>query len=553
MAYSNEQIGLISKLKSIINDTGYEIQEEGLYEWKIEDWKKISNESEKYSPEFYAYGNKWRLLIYPNGSDGNNYEYISLFFTQVNRDNDCSVHIPVKLVFFVRSYYDYSNTHYETLPIQYYSVNNYDWGYTLLIKKAEINKYLNGYNKCVFGVYYTFYQYERAQFRNEIISTLYDETEKRNIISKCFYEWKIEDWKGLSKNETSQTFLSGGYQWKIQIYRKGYSTASKGYITIFLKCLNPGSNVINVNCNFYIRNYDNPECCYYNRITDATYQYNDNDCWGIIDFVEKTMLFNKNKRINKEIIENNRCAVGVYFQIYEEIDQYAINRDMYLMSNVLNQMRLVDNGNYQREIIERELREKIERELREKIERELREKIERELRVKIEREIREKIARENLNRTQPMNYIPYNPQYQQPTYYPPPSYAPPSYYQANPNPNPNSNAPIVNYPPPNVSPHPNASVVNYLPPNTSSNPNVPSAPTSLNPNQNVVYVNPYSPNLTPHQNASLVNYYPASTSAPIINSYTPSPPSNMSTDQKNTSLDDKKSSMDKKDSIDKKS
>jgi len=563
----------VDKFKRIYNDPGYEIQEEGLYEWKIEDWNQISKENEKYSPEFYVYGNKWSLLIHPNGNDKNNYEYISLYFVKVNKDNDCSVHIPVRSVFFVRNYYDYSNIHYESLPIQYYNKNNNNWGYTILIKTSEINKYLNGYNKCVFGVYYTFYQYGRAQFRNEISSALYDESDKRSIVGKCFYEWKIDDWKGLSKSEKSQAFHYGEHQWKIELYKKGYSKESKGYISIFLKCVNPGSKAVNVDCNFYIRNYDNPECCYYNSISDATYQYNNGYSWGITDFIEKTTLFAKNERINKEIIENNRCAVGVYFQIYEKRDEYAINRDLYVMSNVLNQMRLVDNGNYQIERIERELREKIERELREKIERELREKIERELRVKIEREIREKIARENLNRIQPMNYIPYNPQYPQQPYYPPPSYSPPSYYQANINsnpnpnlnpnlnPNPNPNVPMVNYPPPNVSPHPNASVVNYAPPNASPNPNapivnypppstsVPTAPTSLSPNQNAAYVNPYSSNLSPHQNASVVNYYPA----PIINSYPPPPsPSNVSTDQKNTSSDDKKGSIDKKDSIDKK-
>jgi len=30
------------------------------------------------------------------------------------------------------------------------------------------------------------------------------------------------------------------------------------------------------------------------------------------------MLFTKNKKVNKEIIENNKCVVGVYFEIYEE-------------------------------------------------------------------------------------------------------------------------------------------------------------------------------------------------------------------------------------------
>jgi len=35
------------------------VQEEGLYEWKIEDWKQITSNKGEFSPEFYANGYKW--------------------------------------------------------------------------------------------------------------------------------------------------------------------------------------------------------------------------------------------------------------------------------------------------------------------------------------------------------------------------------------------------------------------------------------------------------------------------------------------------------------
>jgi len=52
-----------------------------------------------------------------------------------------------------------------------------------------------------------------VQFRNELKNVLYDEKEKRSIVSKCFYEWKINDWNDLSEYELSQAVLSGGHLW----------------------------------------------------------------------------------------------------------------------------------------------------------------------------------------------------------------------------------------------------------------------------------------------------------------------------------------------------
>jgi len=415
MIYSIEQNRLISKLKSIYNDIGYKVQHEGLYEWKIEDWKQFSNESEQSSPEFYANGCKWNLLMYPGGSPSNNKEYVSLFLDRVDVDYDYSVHIPVRLVFYVRDYYDYSNIHYETLPIQYYYVNTGAWGHTLLIKISELNKYLNGYNKCVFGVFYSFYQYERGQFRTEMKNVLYDEKEKRSIVSKCFYEWKIDDWNELSECELSQAVLSGGHLWKIELHREGGPRAKKGYVSIFLKCLDPGTDVISVSQTLFIRNYDYPECCCYNCNNSFVKFHSESNIWGFQNFIEKTKLFSKNKKINKEIIENNKCVVGVYFEIYEVKNIINFNDDeikdfkMDILERKLIELSeemekdlrekiekeyKEKNENEVREKIERELKEKVERELREKIERELREKIERELKEKVERELREKVERE---------------------------------------------------------------------------------------------------------------------------------------------------------------
>jgi len=128
MEFSNEQIGLINKLKKEYNDNGYEIQDECLYEWKIDNWSEISPENATLSPKFNCYGNQWNLILHSKGSEDNQWEYISFFLQRTYNEVDYSLHIPVRAVFYVRNYYDYSNFYCKTLPIQYYiSIDDDDY------------------------------------------------------------------------------------------------------------------------------------------------------------------------------------------------------------------------------------------------------------------------------------------------------------------------------------------------------------------------------------------------------------------------------------------
>lgn len=47
----------IEELKSLINNEGHEVVNEGYYEWKIEDWNSL--QIEEFSDEFEINNNKW--------------------------------------------------------------------------------------------------------------------------------------------------------------------------------------------------------------------------------------------------------------------------------------------------------------------------------------------------------------------------------------------------------------------------------------------------------------------------------------------------------------
>jgi len=426
-------------------------------------------------------------------------------FENLKLKNDYSIHIPVHIVFYIRNYYDYSSYHSEELPIQYFTANNYEYLHAKLIKISELineKKFLIKNNKCVFGVYFRIYKYNnKVHFKNELASVLFDETEKKKLKVETFYEWKIYNWSDIIKykSKSSPEFSLYGHKWKLTLYPNGFNETSKDYISLFLNCCDSDKNEIYAKFTLFIRNFDDPECCFYNWY-DASFE-DEHYCWGHSNFIERKMLLLKNKSAKKKIIKKNKCVVGVYIQIFEE--EKIDTEDLDLLINLIrleneiktkdeidktkdkiNEIKTIEDKEEERENIRRELRgeieseliEKLESDLREEIEQELREeieeeikkkiedefeekkeKIEKDLRLTVEKEIYEKITKEN------PQYSPYSP------YYP----YPPFYYSQN----------IPGYTSPAVSPNQQASVIyNYPPSTTAAYPGYSPQPAPVDPN-----------------------------------------------------------------------
>jgi len=94
-----DQNNFILKLKNCLNPIDREPIGEGFYEWKVENWTKISDKKKVvFSPEFEACGYTWRLKIYVNGDPKVSYSnnYISFYLERL----DCS-----KDYYILESYY----------------------------------------------------------------------------------------------------------------------------------------------------------------------------------------------------------------------------------------------------------------------------------------------------------------------------------------------------------------------------------------------------------------------------------------------------------------
>lgn len=328
MTYSKEQFNLIDKLKSTLRDVDHEILGDYFYEWKIDNWNKISNEEKVYSPEFNFYGHKWKLELYPNGVDDFYKGNISLYLYRDDEKDDCCVHIAVNRVFFIRNYDDYSCFHSATLPIEYLSKSIPSSGHPNLINKSQLyikNEYLNKSlienNRCVLGVYFQIYKNEKGLFKREI--TCYVDDEDKVVKDKGFYEWKVGNWNKSRRNipEISPVFNVGDQRWRLELYKDGDGDANKKYVSIFLKCLNPEFNKPEgtwVNGILFIRNCDDDtDCFYFDVLEFRNFNVNNVD-WGFPKLIKKKELFVKSKSSNKSVIENDRCIVGAYFHIYKD-------------------------------------------------------------------------------------------------------------------------------------------------------------------------------------------------------------------------------------------
>ncbi|ORX86330.1 hypothetical protein BCR32DRAFT_324996 [Anaeromyces robustus] len=466
----------------------YEIVKDGIYEWKIENWEETGSRLMVHSKEFHMCGYRWNLHLNPVGSLTTNFKYVSLFLDRLNPSEDYSVHIPMNIVFFIRSYNDYSSYKSATLPTVYYSKDHNGWGHTLLIRKSDLNEIIRN-NKCVFGIYYHVYKYKKELYKNEIINSLYSETEECVIKSDNFYEWEIKNWSGLPSCAKSPVFNLGKLKWQLLI-------KPNPQISLFIYLVNPPYKRTRVKVSLFIRNYKDPECFVYKNLSKYTYFTVDDDNWGKNDFIDKTELFDKNEKLNKSIIEDNRVIIGVYLQIMGDEKEYPCE-DMTYISKIFHSIKL-DNDEAK----------KIKNEERKKIEQELRTKIEQELRTKIENE----------NRYKTMNY-PYS---QYPSYYPPSSVYYPHNQSLPPPPptliNQNQNPATPYYPsqppppqsqPSTTNPAQNPPSYYYLPPpppataTANSTQTLPPAYYPPPPNQNPSSPPPTSPNQTPAP-----TYYP---------------------------------------------
>jgi len=136
-----------------------------------------------------------------------------------------------------------------------------------------------------------------------------------------FYEWKIEDWNSLINKECvdSPTFQAFGYTWNLELYPTGVDHFYRNNVSLYLRRRNEKDDFsvhIPVNRVFFIRNYYD-KYCYCAQTLPIEYLSKSIPSCGHPNLIKNSELFTKNPYTNKSIIENNKCIVGVYFEVYQ--------------------------------------------------------------------------------------------------------------------------------------------------------------------------------------------------------------------------------------------
>ncbi|KAG4086399.1 hypothetical protein H8356DRAFT_1297859 [Neocallimastix lanati (nom. inval.)] len=159
----------------------------------------------------------------------------------------------------------------------------------------------------------------REQFINKLKNSIEDDNE--DIIGEGYYEWKIDDWKGLRIFQVSPTFTIGDYKWRMALLPTGYTDGHDEFVSLYLgnydvendESLNIYSNYV-----FVIRNYTDYSCFKYEKTTNTVLFDINHSEHHFPKFIRKNNLSTIIKKTNKPIMEDNKVVIGVYVRIYYE-------------------------------------------------------------------------------------------------------------------------------------------------------------------------------------------------------------------------------------------
>ncbi|ORX75576.1 hypothetical protein BCR32DRAFT_271830, partial [Anaeromyces robustus] len=324
--YEYEKEQYIEEIKSLIKDENHNILNEGYYEWKIEDWKKLSNE--KFTQNFIIGEHKWNIEMDPIKDDEN----ISICLNSYDAKHEISTHIYAKCLFIIRNYNNYSCFYTKgESEFKYYNKYNYLYNYEncinineLIKKDPNSEKFILEDNKTVIGVYIRIYEYNEEQYHEEIKELINDDNHE--ILKDNYYEWVVENWDYNLNEIIEHEFSLDNYEWKISLNsnKNNDNNGDNKYISALLKSKTIENDaaihiynkylLIFRNCSDYSNFYTDGETKlnYYN-------QYNNSYYWD--KYIKKDILFMNNNK--KSLIKNNKFIIGVHIRTYKyEKEQY---------------------------------------------------------------------------------------------------------------------------------------------------------------------------------------------------------------------------------------
>ncbi|OUM63498.1 hypothetical protein PIROE2DRAFT_9914, partial [Piromyces sp. E2] len=157
----------LEELKFILNEINKKDEEvigEDYYEWEINNWNELT--STKYSPIFKAGNYEWKLCIYPNGK--NDEEYISLYLYSESASNiNENSYISTKYIMTIRNHNNYSCFKYKRSEnLLHFTKENTQYGESKYLHKNDLYKKNNNFkgliedNTIIIGAYIRVYKSE---------------------------------------------------------------------------------------------------------------------------------------------------------------------------------------------------------------------------------------------------------------------------------------------------------------------------------------------------------------------------------------------------------
>jgi hypothetical protein len=316
--YKPEKEYCINEVKNEINNENYEVLNDGIYEWKINNWDQITNR--EYSPVFSICNHEWKLELHNRSSE----PYITL--KSIDVLNDIFAHISTKYVIYIRNSenFNYFYFNQEDKPFCYFE--NEQSMFSQRIYKSELFNEKGNLNPCyiinntlIVGVYICTYKYDEEQCKNELNKYVKYYGYYKDL-NEGFYEWKIEDWNQLGEKEYSPEFMIDNHKWRLELYPNGID--NRDYISLYLKCTDRDDDPSYHICAkkaLYIRNYDDHSYFYCNgelgfKKQSLLYYNRKNNSSGYNQFITKSELFSRNEVLNRSLVENNKCVIGVYLR-----------------------------------------------------------------------------------------------------------------------------------------------------------------------------------------------------------------------------------------------
>ncbi|GLU05158.1 hypothetical protein SLE2022_222720 [Rubroshorea leprosula] len=200
----------------------------------------LKNSVENYeSGDFEAGSYKWKLILYPGGNKSRNVkDYISLYLAIADTDSvngNSEVRASFKLFLLDQSKDNYLVVNDATVKERRFHGLRNQWGFDQFLPLRTFNDVSNGYlvdDTCVLGAE-VFVTKEMSTGKGEHLSMIKDATSSKHI-------WRIESFstKQLECYD-SQTFFSGDYNWKIQMYPKGRRLGLGSHISLYLALADP--------------------------------------------------------------------------------------------------------------------------------------------------------------------------------------------------------------------------------------------------------------------------------------------------------------------------